>query len=112
MGCKFAKPATLRQPYWRTTKLENLSRLGKDALTKLRSWGPLEKLASALVLLVLLGLLVGCGTTSAPPAITPRNPEPPPSVLPESPPNYLESARLLILTWQKRLNEQTATPAN
>lgn len=112
MGCKFAKPATLRQPYWRTTRLERWRTCASLALTRLREWGPLEKLGSALVLLVLLGLLVGCGTTLQPPVITPRNPEPPPSVLPESPPNYLESARLLISTWQKRLNEQTATPAN
>lgn len=112
MAFRFARPATLRQPYWRMTKLENLSRLGKDALTKLRSSGPLEKLASALVLLVLLGLLVGCGTTSVPPAITPRNPEPPPSALPTSPPTYLEDAQKDIAEWQRLLKEQTAKPAN
>jgi hypothetical protein len=105
MGCKFAKPATLRQPYWRTTKLENLSRLGKDALTKLQSWPPPVRLGFVLLLLVLVGMLTACAAPSVPSSVIPRNPEPPPTTLSERSQTYSEAASESIKAWQKKLTE-------
>jgi hypothetical protein len=64
---------------------------------------------------MLLGLavsLTGCATTSAPPTTTPSNPAPPPSALPDSPPNYLSDAQLFILESRRKLNVLIQKPAN
>ena len=103
MALRFPKRDTPRQPYWRTTRLERWKTLARGALTKLQDSGPLEKLASALMLLVLLWLLVGCGTTLPPSVVTPKNPEPPPTTLSERSQTYSESASLLIQSWRQKL---------
>jgi hypothetical protein len=89
-----------------------LSKLGKGALTKLLSWPLSAKLVCGMLLLLLAGSLMGCATTSAPSTNTPRNPEPPPSVLPQSSPGYLGLAHDLLSTWRKQLNELTTKPAH
>jgi hypothetical protein len=73
---------------------------------------PAERLASVLPLIVLAGMLTSCATTSAPPSTLPRNPTPPPSALPASPPNYLGDALRFISESQRLLQELTAKPAN
>lgn len=73
---------------------------------------PAERLASVLPLIVLAGTLTGCAATSAPPSTLPRNPTPPPSALPVSPPNYSERAAADIQTWRKRLIEQIPKQGN
>lgn len=85
---------------------------GKALLTVLQDLPPPVRAASGLLLLVLVASLMGCATTSAPPTSTPVNPEPPPSALPDSPPTYLDDARLAISQWRKLLQELIAKPAN
>lgn len=82
------------------------------ALMKLAAWPHFAKVASVLLLLVLAGSLLGCATTSAPPSTMPRNPEPPPSRLPDSPPTYLDDAKRDISEWRRLLQELIAKPAN
>ncbi len=88
------------------------SRLGARLWMVQRESLPPLRIAFALTLLALLVMLAGCATTSTQPATMPRNPEPPPSRLSESPPNYLSSAAANISAWRKRLTEQTSKPAN
>ena len=90
----------------------NWSSRASDALTKLRSLPPPVRLAFALTLLMLLTVCAGCATISTPPDSLPRNPEPPPSRLPSSPPNYLTDAQRDISEWQRQLNALTRKPAN
>jgi hypothetical protein len=73
---------------------------------------PAERLASVLPLIVLAGTLTACATTSAPPSTLPRNPTPPPSALPPSPPDYLGDALRNIEEWRKQLQGLTPSPAN
>jgi hypothetical protein len=57
-------------------------------------------------------LLAACATNSAGPDVTPRNPAPPPSKLPESPPNYLGDALLNIEAWRSLLQQRIQKPAS
>ncbi len=82
------------------------NKLGNRLSVLLRELLPPLKIAFALMLVALLILLAGCATTSTPPDSLPKNPEPPPSRLSESPPNYLSSAAANISAWRKRLTEQ------
>lgn len=95
-----------------TQKPESLNSRDSLPLPLLLALPQPVRLACLLLLLVLVVSLTACATTSAPPASMPLNPEPPPSVLPSSPPNYLESAQKTISEWRKRLTELTAKPAN
>jgi hypothetical protein len=70
------------------------------------------RVAFLLMLLVLVASLMGCAAISTPPSNTPRNPEPPPSVLPDSPPTYLDDARAFISESQRLLQELIAKPVN
>jgi hypothetical protein len=98
------------RPRRQTSSFGVLSNVAKIALMKLQSWEPPVKLAFALTLLVLLGLLAGCGTTSAPSSDTPRNPSPPP--LSQSQPSvpYLKAAQENISAWRKSLTDMLAMP--
>lgn len=98
-----------RPPIKRPARLKTLVR---DVRTRLQSWPAPARLAFALLLIVLAASLLGCATTSAPPAITPRNPEPPPTRLSESPPDYLSNAQAFISEWRKLLQELIQKPAN
>lgn len=88
------------------------SRLARGARTRLQSWPQPARIALLLTIVVLATSLMGCATTLAPPDTMPSNPALPPNVLPDSPPNYLESALANISKWRKRLNELITTPAN
>lgn len=79
---------------------------------KLQNSPLLASLVYVLMLFGLAALLAGCATTSTPPETTPRNPEPPPSALPISQPDYLNDALLNISAWQKLLQELIQKPAN
>jgi hypothetical protein len=87
------------------------SKLGKGVLTKLQGWPLSAKIVCALMLSLLVVSLMGCATTSAPSTNTPRNPEPPPSVLPPSSPGYLGIAHDFFLKSRKLLTELTTKPA-
>jgi hypothetical protein len=95
------------RPRRQTSSFGVLSNVAKIALMKLQSWEPPVKLAFALTLLVLLGLLAGCATTSTPSDFTPRNPEPPPTSLSESSETFSSLAQKNISAWRKLLIEIT-----
>jgi hypothetical protein len=99
----------LREP---TKRPALWSKLGNRLSALLRELLPPLKIAFALMLVALLILLAGCATTSTPPDILPKNPEPPPSRLSESPPNYLSSALENISAWRKTLNGLTSRHAH
>lgn len=96
----------------RTSALGKLSNVIRIASIKLCAMEPPAKLACVLIVIVLLGLLAGCATTSLPPSVTPRNPEPPPSRLQAQPPSYSASASQNIEAWRKTLTERTQRPGN
>lgn len=90
----------------------NLSSSANAGQTKQRRSQQRGKGASVLMLCGLALMLTACATQQAPPSSTPVNPEPPPSALPESPPNYSESAHALLSKFQRLLTELIAKPAN
>ena len=96
----------------RTSALGKLSNVIRIASIRPCAMEPPAKLVLGLTVIVLLGLLAGCATTSLPPSVTPRNPEPPPSRLQAQPPSYSASASRNIEAWRKTLIERTAKPAN
>jgi hypothetical protein len=102
------KPLSPRQ----TTMPGDWSSSASDAQMTLLALGPCVRVASVLMLLVLVLWLTACAATSAPPSTSPQNPTPPPSALPESPPNYSADAQRNISEWRKLLTERTAKPAN
>lgn len=108
-GCNMS--GTLQKP--RQIQRHGLwSNRGSAVLMKLRNSLPPVRIACVLVLLVIGACLTGCAATSTPPDSLPRNPEPPPSALPTSPPNYLDDASKAISEWRKLLQELIAKPAN
>ncbi len=88
------------------------SRLAARLWMAQRELLPPLRIAFALMLVALLILLGGCATTSAPPATMPRNPEPPPTRLSESPPTYLSDALRNISRWRNELRSATSKPEN
>lgn len=95
-----------------TLKAEDWSRGARIARMRLlRSPLPVT-LGFVLMLFLLAASLTGCGTTSPPPSVGPRNPEPPPTRLSASPPNYSDAAQKAIEQWRRKLTELTAKPAN
>jgi hypothetical protein len=94
-----------------TQKPESLNSNASDARMTWLALPPVVRLLCVVLLLLLAGSLVACGTTSAPSSFTPSNPEPPPSVLPESSPEYLSNASANISTWRRLLNELITKPA-
>jgi hypothetical protein len=91
-----------RQP-WQIPKQGVWSKLGKAVRTKLAELPQVVKLASALTLCVLAGLLSGCAVTSTPSSEPARNPSPPPTTLSASPPDYLSDALNFISESRKTL---------
>lgn len=72
----------------------------KALLTQRDGWQPLARLAFALTLLVLAGLLVGCATPLPPPTEPARNPQPPQLREPLPSESYLQQAQRLIESWR------------
>lgn len=105
-----ARQTWLRRPR-QIPKRDTWSRLGNRLLMLHHETPPPARLAFLLLLLMLVLSLAGCATTSVPPDSLPRNPAPPPSVLPTSQPTYLEDARQAISEWRKLLQGLTAKPA-
>lgn len=91
---------------------ESSNSAAKTWLQRLQTSPLSVRLGFGLLLLLPALMLTGCAGTSTPPTNMPRNPEPPPSVLPDSPPTYLDDARRDISEWRKLLNDLTAKPAN
>lgn len=85
----------------RTTRLERLSNSASVVLKKLCECPPPVRLASVLMLLVLVTLLAGCATPSAPDQ-WPKNPQPPQLTEPLPTQSYLSKALQLIESWRSR----------
>lgn len=66
---------------------------------------PPVRLAFVLMLIVLVGSLLGCATTSTPSSEPARNPSIPPSTLSEHSQTFSSSAAANIQAWRKKLTE-------
>jgi hypothetical protein len=95
-----------------TKKHDGWSKLVKGARPKLQSSPLPVTLGFVLMLFLLAASLTGCAGISTPPANGPLNPEPPPTRLSESLPDYLNSAQQRISEWRKTLQELIQKPAN
>jgi hypothetical protein len=84
----------------RTTRLGKLRNCAALAWWRLNELPPSVRLLFGLTLLVLLGLLAGCGTLSVPPSVEARNPQPPQISEPLPSESYLSKAQKLIENWR------------
>lgn len=93
----------------RMQRLGVWSRRGKALRILLGDLPPPVRLAFALMLIVLAGLLAGCATTSTPSSEPARNPSMPPPSQSQPSATYSSSAAEAIKSWRKLLTDTLPT---